>query len=163
MLIGSIGCTTCVTFLCALTAEFLNTTNTAGLNAAVFFIFFYIFWWCFFIDATQYEREPSQPRPFLPSSCMLTICYARYVYLAEIWPNHLRTWGVAWGLSAFYLASEICLVGAPVALNSISWRFYLVLIIPSAVYICLIYLLFPEVSRIALILSIYLSSLCTHE
>ena len=99
MLIGSIGCTTCVIFLCALTASFLNTTNTAGLNAAVFFIFFYIFWWCFFIDATQ------------------------YVYLAEIWQNHLRTWGVAWGLSAFYLGSEVTLVAAPVALNNIGWRF----------------------------------------
>ena len=121
MLIGSIGCTTCIIFLCALTAEFLNTTNTAGLNAAVFFIFFYIFWWCFFIDATQ------------------------YVYLAEIWQNNIRAWGVDWGLSAFYLASEVTLVAAPVALNKIGWRFYLVLIIPSAVYICLIYLLFPEV------------------
>lgn len=98
MLIGSIGCVTSVIFLCALTAEFLGTTNTAGLNAAVFFIFFYIFWWCFFIDATQ------------------------YVYLAEIFPNHLRSQGVALGLSSFYLASEITLVGAPVALNAIGWK-----------------------------------------
>ncbi|KAF2651490.1 MFS transporter [Lophiostoma macrostomum CBS 122681] len=120
MLIGSTGCTTCVIFLCALTAQFLGTTNTAGLRAAVFFIFFYIFWWCFFIDATQ------------------------YVYVAEIFPNHLRPQGVAFGLSAFYLASEITLVGAPVALNAIGWKFYLVLICPSIVYIVLIYLLFPE-------------------
>lgn len=120
MLIGSCGCITSVIFLCALTASFLGGTNTAGLNAAVFFIFFYIFWWCFFIDATQ------------------------YVYLAEIFPNHLRSQGVALGLSSFYLASEVTLVGAPVALNAIGWKFYLVLIVPSAVYICLIYLLFPE-------------------
>ena len=54
MLIGSIGCVVSVIFLCAMTAEFLDTTNKAGLRAAVFFVFFYIFWWCFFIDATQY-------------------------------------------------------------------------------------------------------------
>jgi sugar porter (SP) family MFS transporter len=120
MLIGSCGCITSVIFLCALTAEYLGGTNKAGLNAAVFFIFFYIFWWCFFIDATQ------------------------YVYLAEIFPNHLRSQGVALGLSFFYLASEVTLVGAPVALNAIGWRFYLVLICPSAVYIALIYFLFPE-------------------
>ncbi|KAF2106479.1 MFS transporter [Lophiotrema nucula] len=120
MLIGSTGCVVCVTCLCALTAEFLGTTNIAGLRAAVFFIFFYIFWWCFFIDATQ------------------------YVYIAEIFPNHLRPQGVALGLSSFYLASEITLVGAPVALNAIGWKFYLVLICPSIVYIGLIYLLFPE-------------------
>ncbi|KIY01482.1 uncharacterized protein Z520_03034 [Fonsecaea multimorphosa CBS 102226] len=120
MLIGSCGCVVSVIFLCALTASFLNTTNTAGLRAAVFFIWFYIIWWCFFIDATQ------------------------YVYVAEIFPNHLRPAGVALGLSAFYLASEVTLVAAPVALNKIGWRFYLVLIIPSAVYIVIIYLFFPE-------------------
>lgn len=117
MLIGSTGCTACVIFLCALTAKYLNTDNVAGLRAAVFFIFFYIFWWCFFVDATQ------------------------YVYIAEIFPNHLRPQGVALGLSAFYLASEIVLVGAPIALEEIGWKFYLVLIIPSLVYIVLIYFL----------------------
>ncbi|OQV04609.1 hypothetical protein CLAIMM_09464 [Cladophialophora immunda] len=120
MLIGSCGCVVSVIFLCALTASFLNTTNEAGLRAAVFFIWFYIIWWCFFIDATQ------------------------YVYVAEIFPNHLRPAGVALGLSAFYLASEVTLVAAPVALNKIGWRFYLVLIVPSAVYIVIIYLFFPE-------------------
>ncbi|ETI28370.1 hypothetical protein G647_00819 [Cladophialophora carrionii CBS 160.54] len=120
MLIGSIGCVVSVIFLCALTASFLNTDNKAGLRAGVFFIWFYIFWWCFFIDATQ------------------------YVYVAEIFPNHLRPAGVALGLSAFYLASEVTLVAAPVALNKIGWKFYLVLIIPSAVYIVIMYFLFPE-------------------
>ncbi|KAF2643166.1 MFS transporter [Massarina eburnea CBS 473.64] len=120
LLIGSTGCTASLIFLCALTAEYLNTTVVAGLRAAVFFIFFYTFWWCFFVDATQ------------------------YVYIAEIFPNHLRPQGVALGISAFYLASEITLVGAPVALDRIGWKFYLVLICPSIVYIGLIYLLFPE-------------------
>ncbi|KAF2467160.1 MFS transporter [Lindgomyces ingoldianus] len=101
MLIGSTGCTACVIFLCVLTAEYLNTTNIAGLRVA-------------------------------------------YVYIAEIFPNHFRPQGVAFGLSAFYVASEITLVGAPVALNAIGWKFYLVLICPSIVYIGLIYLLFPE-------------------
>lgn len=117
LLIGSIGCTVSVIFLCALTARYFNTDNHAGLKAAVFFVFFYIFWWCFFMDATQ------------------------YVYLSEIFPNHLRPQGVALGISAFYLSSEIVLVGAPVAMNNIGWKFYLVIIIPSAVYIVLIYFL----------------------
>jgi MFS family permease len=51
ILIGSIGCTTSVICLCALTAQYLNTDNVAGLRAAVFFVFFFIFWWCFFLDA----------------------------------------------------------------------------------------------------------------
>lgn len=120
LLTGSIGCTISLIFLCAMTAEFVNTTNIAGLRAAVFFVFFYIVWWSFCMDATQ------------------------YVYVAEIFPNHLRSQGIALGLSSFYLASEITLVGAPIALEAIGWRFYLVLIIPSCVYIVLIYFLFPE-------------------
>jgi MFS family permease len=119
LLIGASGVTVSLVFLCALTATFLNTTNKAGLNAAVFFIWFFILWWCFFVDATQ------------------------YVYVSEIWPNHLRSQGTAWGLAFFYLASEITLVAAPVALNSIGWRFYLVLIIPSVCYVVAIWFLFP--------------------
>ena len=119
MLIGATGVTVSLIFECALTAQFLNSTNKAALNAAVFFIWFFILWWCFFIDATQ------------------------YVYVSEIWPNHLRSQGTALGLASFYLASEITLVGAPVALNAIGWKFYLVLICPSVVYIGCIYFLFP--------------------
>ena len=119
LLIGATGVTVSLVFLCALTAKYLNTTNTAGLNAAVFFIWFFILWWCFFVDATQ------------------------YVYVSEIWPNHLRSQGTAWGLAFFYLASEVTLVAAPVALNSIGWRFYLVLIVPSVCYIAAIWFLFP--------------------
>jgi len=62
----------------------------------------------------------------------------------QIWPNHLRSQGTALGIAMFYLASEITLVAAPVALNKIGWRFYLVLICPSVCYILAIYFLFPE-------------------
>ena len=120
LITGATGCTISLIFLCAMTARYLNTTNEAGLRAAVFFVFLYIVWWCYFMDATQ------------------------YVYVAEIFPNHLRSQGVALGLSFFYLASEVTLVAAPVALADIGWKFYLVLIIPSSVYIVLIVLLFPE-------------------
>lgn len=120
LLIGSAGCTMCLIFLAALTAEYVGTDNTSGLAAAVFFIFFFVFWWCFFMDATQ------------------------YVYLAEIFPHHLRSQGVALGMISFYLSSEVTLVAAPVAMNAIGWRFYLVLIVPSVVYIAIIYFFFPE-------------------
>ena len=120
LLLGTVGCIVSLIFLCALSAEYLNTSHLPGLRAAVFFMFFFIFWWSFFMDATQ------------------------YVYVAEIFPNHLRPQGVALGLSVFYLASEVTLVGAPVALDRIGWKFYLVLIIPSACYLVALYFLFPE-------------------
>lgn len=68
----------------------------------------------------------------------------QYVYVAEIFPNHLRPQDVALGLTVFYLASEVTLIGALVALNKIGWKFYLVLIIPSACYLVAMYFLFPE-------------------
>ena len=120
LLIGSTGCVACLIFLAALCARYLGTTNISGLHGAVFFVFFYCFWWCFFMDATQ------------------------FIYLTEIFPNHLRTQGVALGLSAFYLASEVTLVAGPVALAKIGWKFYLVLIVPSLFYIGVIFFFFPE-------------------
>lgn len=120
LLTGTSGCITCLIFMAALTAEFLGTSNTAGLRATVFFFFFFVFWWCFFMDATQ------------------------YVYLSEIFPHHLRSQGVALGMVAFFLSSEVSLVAAPVALNEIGWRFYLVLIVPSVIYLGIIYFFFPE-------------------
>lgn len=120
LLIGSTGCICCLIFEAALTAEYAGTTFKPGLRAAVFFVFFYIFWWCFFMDATQ------------------------FVYLSEIFPNHLRSQGVALGMIAFYLSSEIVLVATPVAMVDIGWRFYLVFIVPSFFYILIIYFFFPE-------------------
>jgi hypothetical protein len=52
LLLGACGCIVSLIFLAALTGSFLGTTDIPRERAAVFFIFFYIFWWCFFIDAT---------------------------------------------------------------------------------------------------------------
>ncbi|KAL4959214.1 major facilitator superfamily domain-containing protein [Aspergillus stella-maris] len=76
--------------------------------------------WCFFMDATQ------------------------YVYVAEIFPNHLRPAGVALSLASFYITSKITLSVAPIAMDEIGWKFYLVLICPSVVYIILLYFYLPK-------------------
>ncbi|KAJ5714893.1 uncharacterized protein N7483_012074 [Penicillium malachiteum] len=68
----------------------------------------------------------------------------QYIYIADIFPNHLRTQGVALGITAFYLASEVTMVAAPVALAKVEWKFYLCLIVPSLFYIGVIYFFFPE-------------------
>lgn len=120
LLVGSTGCLVSIIFEAALSAEYVGTNYKPGLRAAVFFVFFFIFWWCFFMDATQ------------------------FVYLSEIFPNHLRSQGVALGIIAFYLSSEVVLVATPVAMVEIGWRFYLVFIIPSFFYILILYFFFPE-------------------
>lgn len=119
LLVGSTGCLVSIIFEAALSAEYMGTGYKPGLRAAVFFVFFFIFWWCFFMDATQFV-------------------------LSEIFPNHLRSQGVALGIIAFYLSSEVVLVATPVAMVEIGWKFYLVFIIPSFFYILIIYFFFPE-------------------
>ncbi|KAK3712930.1 hypothetical protein LTR37_008815 [Vermiconidia calcicola] len=126
LLIGTVGCCVALIFEAALTAAYYDTKNDAGLAAAVFFVWFYLIFWSTFMDATQ------------------------FVYVSEIWPNHLRSQGTAWGLAWFFLSSEVTLVAAPVALNNIGWKFYLVLICPSIVYIFVIYWLFPETKQLTL-------------
>ncbi|KIY02891.1 uncharacterized protein Z520_01356 [Fonsecaea multimorphosa CBS 102226] len=120
MLTAIVGCGASLIFEAALTATYLGTNHTAGLNACVFFIWMYITFWCSCMDATQ------------------------FVYVSEIWPNHLRSQGTAMGLAVFFLTSEITLVAAPVALNTIGWKFYLVCICPTVVYLPILYFFFPE-------------------
>ncbi|KIW06943.1 uncharacterized protein PV09_02604 [Verruconis gallopava] len=91
--------------------------------------------------------------PLLLNACWTTLTislwfvktkFDRFSYVSEIFPNHLRSAGVALGLASFYLASEVTLVAAPIAMNKIGWKFYLVLICPSFFYIIVMYFLFPE-------------------
>jgi hypothetical protein len=43
-----------------------------------------------------------------------------------------------------YLADIIILVAGPIAFNNISWRFFFVLIIPTALHIVFVYFMCPE-------------------
>ncbi|KAF2416024.1 MFS general substrate transporter [Tothia fuscella] len=114
LLIGSTRTICTAICLCALSATYLGTANTAGLKAAILFCFLYIFWFYFFVDATQYVQNV-------------------FRYISEIFPNHLRSAGITLGLSLFCLASEVTLVAAPVAIATI-----------SVCYIAAVYFLFPE-------------------
>jgi MFS family permease len=98
LLTGTAGVLVSQIFLAALSATYLGTNHHAGLSATVLFLWLAIFFWCFCMDATQ------------------------YVYVSEIWPNHLRSQGTALGLACFFLFSEVTLVAAPVALNNVGWK-----------------------------------------
>lgn len=123
LLIGLGGCVICNIFECALQATYLGSTNKAGLNAAIFFIFFFVIFWSSCLDATQ------------------------YLYVAEIFPTHLRSQGTAIGLIGLYCGTIIVLVAGPIALNAISWKFFIVLIIPPAIEFVAVYLFFPETKQ----------------
>jgi len=121
MLIGLSGILVVLIFEIALQATYLGTTNRAGQNAAIFFIFLFITpFWSTFMDASQ------------------------FLYVSEIMPTHIRSQGTAVAMMGLYLADIILLVAGPIALNNIGWRFFLVLIIPTAFHIVFVYFMCPE-------------------
>jgi len=121
MLIGLTGILVCLICEIILQAEFLGTSNRAGQNAAIFFCFLFITpFWSTFLDASQ------------------------FLYVSEIFPTHIRSQGMAVGMSGLYLADIILLVAGPIALERIGWKFFLVLIIPTALHILFVFFFCPE-------------------
>ncbi|KAK6369935.1 hypothetical protein LTR64_005173 [Lithohypha guttulata] len=121
LLIGLIGILVCLICEMALQAEFVGTSNRAGQNAAIFFCFLFITpFWSTFMDATQ------------------------FLYVAEIFPTHIRSQGTAFSMMGIYLADIILLVAGPIALDKIGWKFFYVLIIPTALHVVFVYFMCPE-------------------
>lgn len=54
---------------------------------------------------------------------------------------------MAVGMVGLYTASIILLVAGPIALDKISWKFFLVLIIPTALHLLNVYFVFPETKQ----------------
>ena len=46
----------------------------------------------------------------------------QYVYIAEIFPTHLRAAGTACGIAGLLCGTIIVLVAGPIALDRISWK-----------------------------------------
>ncbi|KAK5189082.1 hypothetical protein LTR96_011242 [Exophiala xenobiotica] len=121
LLIGLSGILVCLICEIAIQATYLGTTNRVALNFGVFFIFLFITpFWSTFVDAAQ------------------------FLYVSEIFPTHIRSQGMGVSMCGLYLADIILLVAGPIALNNIGWKFFLVLIIPTAFHIVFVYFMCPE-------------------
>lgn len=120
LLIGSCGILCCVILNCILQGLYLESNYQPGLKASIFVTFLMICFWAVCIDSTQ------------------------FVYVAEIFPSYIRAQGQAVGTLGLTLSNVILLVAAPIALNSIHWRFYLVNICWSIYFIISIYFFYPE-------------------
>ncbi|EXJ86934.1 hypothetical protein A1O3_03888 [Capronia epimyces CBS 606.96] len=120
LLIGAIAILVCLCFNTALQAEYLGTSNRAGQRASIFFIFLMIVFWAGCVDATQ------------------------FVYLSEIWPSHLRAQGQTLGMAGWMLSGIILLVAAPIAMDHIGWKFTLINICCTFVFVFCLYFFYPE-------------------
>ncbi|KAL1956106.1 hypothetical protein VTO42DRAFT_7625 [Malbranchea cinnamomea] len=125
-IIGFIGVVVTTSCLAAMTAEYAGTTNRVGNGFGIFFIFLYLAFQGTFCDTTM------------------------YIYPSEIFPTEIRPIGMGFSLFGQFAATIILLQTAPIGFNNVGWKYYLVVIIHSALFIPVIYFFFPETARLSL-------------
>ncbi|KAI1618273.1 MFS transporter [Exophiala viscosa] len=123
---GVLGCMASLIVEAALVADFVPSTNTAALQAAVamFFIFQVFYGIC--LDGPQ------------------------FAYLGEMFPTHLRAKGVCLGVAMISLMNIMWLQSAPIAFANIGWKFYLCFIIPGTIGAVIMWMLFPDTNGLPL-------------
>jgi hypothetical protein len=100
---------------------YIGSPDNNGLNAAVAFFFLFIFFYGSTIDC------------------------AAYVYIAEIWPTHLRSYGATIGLVSFFVCALAYTCPASQAFAQIGWKYYWVMICTCIVSATVVYFVCPEV------------------
>jgi hypothetical protein len=115
-----IGCNVALTLLTIIDAIYQGSTNRPALSMGVFFIFVFITFFGWGLDA--------------PS----------YVYCSEIFPTHIRSIGTSFSLIGAFLSSLVYVQAAPTALASIGWKYYLIFIIITFLSTFLFAFVFPE-------------------
>lgn len=73
-----------------------------------------------------------------------------YVYSSEIFPTSIRAQGAGFSVSGLFAFSLIYTMCAPVAFNSIGWKYYLIFIIVPLFGALGMYLFYPETKGLAL-------------
>ncbi|KAH6661162.1 general substrate transporter [Truncatella angustata] len=125
-MIGFIGVAITTACLTAMIACFGGTDNKIGNGAGIAFIFLYLVFQGTFCDTTM------------------------YIYISEIFPTEIRSIGMGWSLLGQFIATIILLQTAPLAFASVGWRFFLLIICWSIVFVPVIYFYFPETAALSL-------------
>ncbi|KAH7077809.1 general substrate transporter [Paraphoma chrysanthemicola] len=123
---GFAGTVLTVSLLVIMLDLYSSTTNKAGNAAAIFLVFFYLTFQGTFCDTTM------------------------YIYVAEIFPTEIRPIGMGFSLFGQFASSIILLQTAPIGFVKVGWKYYLVIIIWSALFIPVIYFYFPETAGLSL-------------
>ncbi|KAJ5358755.1 uncharacterized protein N7496_011168 [Penicillium cataractarum] len=123
---GFIGIIVTTSCLAAMTAEYAGTTNRVGNGFGILFIYLYLAFQGTFCDTTM------------------------YLYVSEIFPTEIRPIGMGFSLFGQFAATLILLETAPMGFNNAGWKYYLVIICWSVVFIPVIYFFFPETARLTL-------------
>lgn len=128
LLIGVGGCCISLILEAAMSAAFADTNsgNVAGLRAGVAFAYLFLAFYSVGIDV------------------------AGVVFYSELFPNHVRTKGIALSVATIALTSLVYLQVAQTAFEKIGWKYWLVFIIVTFLGTIWTYFFIPETKGIPL-------------
>ncbi|KAJ4375408.1 hypothetical protein N0V83_002495 [Neocucurbitaria cava] len=67
-----------------------------------------------------------------------------YLYPAEIMPTCIRSAGVATAYVVMHTVMIVIVQVAPLALEAISWRFFLIFLVANVAFVGILYTFYPE-------------------
>lgn len=126
MIAGLIGCVSVLCCYTAVVATYAGTSNRVGNAFGVFFIFLFMVPYAGCLDASS------------------------YVYCSEIFPTAIRAHGVGFSISGLFLSNIIYTQVAPIAFNTIGWRYFLIFIIVPALSAVVFWKYCPETKGLSL-------------
>ncbi|KAK5744134.1 hypothetical protein LTR17_002164 [Elasticomyces elasticus] len=126
MVIGLIGCVASIICETAMIAEYSGTSNRIGNGFGVFFLFLFVTFYGSCLDATS------------------------YVYCAEIFPTHHRATGMGYSIFTQFCTTLVYTQVAPLAFQTIGWKYYLVFILVPAAGALVLVLYFPDTNGLSL-------------
>ncbi|KAL2677293.1 hypothetical protein Neosp_011062 [[Neocosmospora] mangrovei] len=123
---GGFLCSVMLVVEAVLQKYYLGSDNTSGTNAAVAFYFLFIFVYGCTVDC------------------------AAYIYISEIWPTHLRSYGNTLGIVTFFSCAIAYTSPATLAMENIGWKYYFVMVsVCCASSIAMIFVC-PETAKLTL-------------
>lgn len=118
---GGYLCTATLIIEAVLQKYYLDGHSKAGTSGAVAMYFLFIFFYGSTIDC------------------------AAYVYISEVWPTHLRSYGMTIGLSSFFWLALAFITPASSGFASIGWKYYFPMVGVCLVSTTAIAFICPEV------------------
>ncbi|KAH8669434.1 general substrate transporter [Ilyonectria robusta] len=131
---GFVGIAITTSIYAAMISLYAGTNNKAGNAIGVLFMFLYL--------------------AFQGTFCNTTM----YLYVAEIFPTEIRSigigfslfWTVCWHALLTAAAPIILLQTAPIGFAAVGWKYFLLVICWSALFIPAIYFFWPETAKLSL-------------
>ncbi|KAK1073400.1 hypothetical protein LTR74_001809 [Friedmanniomyces endolithicus] len=144
-MVGIAGCLVTTACLCAMIAQYAGTTNRVGNG-------FGIFGTETFAKPDHLELETNEIAfiflylAFQGTGCDTTM----YLWVSEIFPTEIRSIGMGFSLFGQFAATLIVLQTAPIGFAQVGWKYFLLVVCWSAVFLPIIYFYFPETARLTL-------------